>query len=119
MIPTKLFGEIRADARVGKFPSSVKFYGDDGQSGFQPVDHHLMLRTNQADAPIFVMNWFSVNTTLTEKVAEHDSSTEKNQEIILPKIISHVDGATQLLKQIRSYLVTLVALALIYIIHQW
>ena len=119
VVPSKTFRDIRADAQVGKFPSSVRCYGEDGQSGFQHVDQHLMLRTNQSDAPIFVMNWFSFNTTLTEKVAEHESSTEKSQEIILPKIISHVDGTTHLLQGIRSYLIILVVLALIYLIHSW
>ena len=110
---------MRADAQVGKFPSSVRFYGADGQSMFQSVDDHLMLRTNQADAPIFVLVDFSFSTVLVENWSEKESSRGNSQEIIFPKNISLDEGATHLLHGIRSYLIVLVVLALIYIIRHW
>ena len=119
VVPSKTFRDIRADAQVGKFPSSVRCYGDDGQSGFQNVDQHLMLRTNQSDAPIFVLVDFSFGTVLVEKRSEKESSRGNSQEIIFPKTIILDEGATLLLKQIRSYLIILIVLALIYLIHRW
>ena len=119
VVPSKLFAEIRADARVGKFPSSARIFADDGRTALQDVDHHLMLRTNQADAPIFVMHSVDFYTTLAEPRAENESRRASSEARMPTKTINLDEGATHLLKGIRSYLLTIVVLALIHIIHHW